>query len=425
MSGVDQNIDLYRIPSKIVYFLAVVLVTLGITLSSSDVFLILSLGGNIKPGQFLLFIPIALFALSVFVRDEILLPNTFLIFVFVFLYDFVFAFFSPYILKSVVYSGWFFFDLMLVFFFVNLSDVNKAKLHRIISDSYVLIAAFGLAQFILGILGIDILVAQWWLGVVPRINGLSYEPSYFSTFLLLGWGYYFWLNITNTPSVGFFGQKWSLFVITLAIVLSSSRMSIGIMLSFSLLTMFLSFFNKKITIPKYYWIGFFLIIVFVIYLVVSYPVLLAGLGIAEGSAHSADDRIFQQNGMIIVFLDNMWSGVGYGALSAYFAMNMGLSPAELSFESLKNFEGGNVLVQIYAAWGLLFGSLFLLSLFYHLLTASANQYARAVSIGLVLCFTALLLNQNVFRVYFWIALSLLMCLQGNCLKKIRLRRVRR
>lgn len=54
--------------------------------------------------------------------------------------------------------------------------------------SFVCLAVFGIAQFALGVLGINVLVTQWWLPHLPRVNAISYEPSYYATYLIIGWG---------------------------------------------------------------------------------------------------------------------------------------------------------------------------------------------------------------------------------------------
>ena len=65
---------------------------------------------------------------------------------------------------------------------------NLQILLKLYLASYAFVAAFGIVQFISPILGGPaLLVEQWWLpGRVPRVNGFSYEPSYFATYLIMG-----------------------------------------------------------------------------------------------------------------------------------------------------------------------------------------------------------------------------------------------
>ncbi len=62
-------------------------------------------------------------------------------------------------------------------------------LMRFYLNSYLFVAAFGLFQFVTPALHLgEYLVQQWVIhGVLPRINGFSYEPSFFATYLLMGW----------------------------------------------------------------------------------------------------------------------------------------------------------------------------------------------------------------------------------------------
>lgn len=61
------------------------------------------------------------------------------------------------------------------------------QLMRVYMLSYVFVAAFGMLQFLSVVAhGPAILVQQWIShGRIARINGFSYEPSYFATYMLM------------------------------------------------------------------------------------------------------------------------------------------------------------------------------------------------------------------------------------------------
>ena len=98
---------------------------------------------------------------------------------------------------SIGYSVWFLICVAVVFAAVQyyVHDRKQAlQISRIYINVYIAVAAFGLLQFALGILGIELLIRQWWIaGRLPRLNGFSYEPSYYATYLITGWGMLAWL----------------------------------------------------------------------------------------------------------------------------------------------------------------------------------------------------------------------------------------
>jgi hypothetical protein len=71
------------------------------------------------------------------------------------------------------------------------------------------------------------LVKQWWIpGELPRVNGFSYEPSYFATYLLIGFVFTGSLRrnrSTLLPSGRLLAIYW---LTAIGIILSSSRMGI-------------------------------------------------------------------------------------------------------------------------------------------------------------------------------------------------------
>ena len=97
---------------------------------------------------------------------------------------------TPFLMRSVGYAAWLFLDVGFVFAAVQIinSPAKMTCVLRWYALSFGAIAAFGLLQFFLPFAGIaPPLVKQWWIpGVLARVNGLSYEPSYFAGYMVAG-----------------------------------------------------------------------------------------------------------------------------------------------------------------------------------------------------------------------------------------------
>ena len=95
--------------------------------------------------------------------------------------------------------------------------------------SFAIIAIFGIVQFMLPLFGYPgLLVEQWWIpDRLARVNGFSYEPSYFATYLLIG--AVFIRSLTHKHSSLLPARTLStIYWLSIgAIVVSSSRMGIA------------------------------------------------------------------------------------------------------------------------------------------------------------------------------------------------------
>src|SRR5262249_35049515 len=107
---------------------------------------------------------------------------------------------------SAAYALWLVYMSVLVFATVQIfTAAHMPSLMRWYLFSFAAISAFGLFQFFASFIGIQPpLIAQWWpatgaagvtdapdtalmSAIVPRINGLSSEPSVFATYIAIGW----------------------------------------------------------------------------------------------------------------------------------------------------------------------------------------------------------------------------------------------
>ncbi|WP_141089886.1 hypothetical protein, partial [Campylobacter concisus] len=144
-----------------------------------------------------------------------------------FLFIMVFVPNTTFIVRSIGYALWLFFSILLILLMVNMlkNIVLFYKIFNLFVLSFFIISCFGIMQFIAGLIGIDLLVSQWWeYGRLPRVNGFSYEPSYYATYMIIGWSILLYIYYH-----GFILQKkykLYFYIITISIFISSSRMGI-------------------------------------------------------------------------------------------------------------------------------------------------------------------------------------------------------
>ena len=85
---------------------------------------------------------------------------------------------TTFVMRNVGYAFWLFLSIGIIVIFsiiLNRKFVFLQALHLYII-SFVLIATFGVLQFFLGLFGLDVLIAQWWIpNVLPRINSFNYR----------------------------------------------------------------------------------------------------------------------------------------------------------------------------------------------------------------------------------------------------------
>lgn len=416
-----------KLYEKKINLLNVILFLILIT-SSFDIFLNIRVGGfSIRFFYFLEFILFLIF-IHKFMTNEIrtikLVGYQFLI-----IWFFILLIFVPnttILLRSIGYVVWLFLLILLVGLLSTLISTKKQfyKIFEYYIISFYYIALFGLFQFVLGLLGIDILVVQRWFPHLIRINGFSYEPSYYASYLIIGWSLLFYLINNNKK----YKQRYRkiFFLITLSIVLSSSRMGILTMFLISFLYYFINFFKKflfKFSINKSYIkyiIILFLILILILFIIIkdwdTIKFLFAGLGIGGESSHSSKPRITSMIETFQIFLNSPIIGYSLGGLASAIAKLNGVYIS--SQLEAKHYEGMSIFIQVLAASGLI-GFIFFLSYLSYLLY-KACIVSKKVKLILYdysiiiksLCFSLfwelfiLSFNQNIIRNYLWIAIAM-------------------
>ncbi|MBV8070750.1 MAG: hypothetical protein JO270_12645, partial [Acidobacteriaceae bacterium] len=170
--------------------LALTLSILILLTSSFDTFLVLTVGGNYRFCQIAMPV-LALLGLIQAARARAIPVLGAVPLCIWFVFQLLFIPTTGFWPKSVGYCLWLLLNYSLIFAFVQLFSDEIEALRVILrwyAYSFGLLAVFGIVQFFLPLLGgPGLLVQQWWIpGVLARVNGFSYEPSYFATYLLIG-----------------------------------------------------------------------------------------------------------------------------------------------------------------------------------------------------------------------------------------------
>jgi O-Antigen ligase len=406
--------------------------------SSFDIFLNLNLGPNVRIAQ--------LFALFLFTGAllthrlgkamELPLGGTFLIAWLAVQLAFVPV--AEFWQKSLAYCIWLALNIALAFAMVNLFAGNLARMQTLLKLyllSFVFVACFGIVQFIVPVAGgPSLLVEQWWIyGRVPRVNGFSFEPSYFATYLIMG---LVCLGSLRRSKVSEFRTKtWTLayLLLILAMILCSSRMGILFVLLELVITPLRKLWNLirhpglvlriRISGWKVITAG---VVLWVIYIAISgagcwfrdnretAELLVKGTGLLGTASHSVDER---QDRLAVTFqaiADHPWMGRSLGGITESLAGYSGLTPQ--NFEEAKVYEGQSVFAEVIAASGLLGSIPFFCFLVITIVApwrlariASARDAAwlRALVQALVFEWAILQFNQNILRLYLWVHFAIL------------------
>ncbi|MFL6464443.1 MAG: hypothetical protein ACJ73N_08575 [Bryobacteraceae bacterium] len=405
--------------------------------SSFDLFLIIKAGGNFRLCQ--LVVPILLILALIRVARGTEVPTLGASSLCVWLaVQVLFIPASNFWPKSFGYCLWLLLNLAMMFSFVQLFGNNSrtlATILRLYILSFGVIAVFGMVQFASPILGFGApLVTQWWVqDRLPRVNGFSYEPSYFATYLLVGFVFVGSLRRGKSSLL----PPRALLVIycltAIGIIISSSRMGIVFVFLDVLLSQIrpwlwlcrdlahgrIAWTTVRALLPSSLFIGLVVFIgVWSVRLLDSSPAValmfLNGTGISDAAAHSVVQREDALNDTLIVFRQHPLIGESLGGVSSGIAALHGETIK--SFEASKNFEGMNVFAEALAASGIIGIIPFLCFLFATIhrplkLAANATPFyatlLRALLRSLVFGWAILQFNQNMLRPYLWVHIALL------------------
>lgn len=394
-------------------------IAIVILTASFDIFLTFDIGGfTFRIAQIFLMLLVALFACRVVKSMKIKVPSGGVaLFVWVVLQG-VFINNSPNFSNAIGYFFWLLLDVCIIFVFIHyFTTPDKVQwLLRIYVDSFCLLSIVGLVQLLLGFWKVDFYVAQWWKPYLPRLNGFSYEPSYYATYLICGWVLVMYL--LEKGSVIFTKNELRVRagLITVALFMSTSRMGWLVMVLYIAirLLMHVSYLfrgkvsrNGLIKILLYSVLGLLgVAIVVLMFSKMDFSFLLSGLGIGGTSAHSSETRINDMLRAFEIFKDSPWVGYSLGGVDPAIAEKFNLV--------FRNGLAQCVWVEILAASGII-GAVFFLTwiyktvrcLFVHRNETIYSSEAMGLIWALFMECVILAFNQNILRIYFWVIIAII------------------
>jgi len=407
ISYVKKNINLLQI-----------CIALSMFTSSFDIFLNINiLEYNFRFTQFIILPVLLCYTLNCLYRHKFNVSIGGLFLILWFVIQSLFIFRSPDITNAIQYSLYLLFDILLVFsvaFFCN-NQYSFMWLLRTYMNSFAFVAMFGLIQFMLYPFDINLLVTQHWTNSLARINGFSYEPSYFSTYMLMGFVLFAYLfEKKENDIIKHFNVKF--IIIILAMILSTSRMGWLMMLFWITLRIAISFksiYNginkKKFICTVFLGLLFLFFLICVIAFLSENTFLLNGLGLKGMASHSVDQRLNGLFTCLDIFLDNPLAGYSLG----------GVDPIIYKYRNEVYFSGENgsamsIIGEILISGGII-GLIpfftYVVKLIFPKTIDNISDKKLNVLYALIWSFifemAILCMNQNILRPYVWIQIAVL------------------
>ncbi|MFL6353278.1 MAG: hypothetical protein ACJ74Z_15720 [Bryobacteraceae bacterium] len=416
---------------------ALVLATLIILTSSFDIFLVFEVGGTFRFGQFLAPLLTIFATIRVVCAGYRSALGTLPLFIWL-LVQLVFFPVTDFWPKSLGYCFWLLLDLSLLFSFVQLFSDNRDALTSLLRwylYSFGFIAAFGIIQFLLPLGGLPTpLVVEWFVrDSIPRVNGFSYEPSYYASYLLIGFVLVAALRRSQIRPLSPRAMGAIYWAAAIAIVLSSSRMGVAFLLldviSYPVNKVILGFkypgrilfipIRLKAVLP----VAIFLCVIgtgiFAAQRIIGQnpeivPILASGTGAYGTAAHSVLAREDSFANTLTVFAQHPFLGRSIGGVSSAIAELHGYTVT--SFKDSKPFEGMSVFAEALAGSGLIgvipFIVFLILTIYKPLKLAGSSSpfysaWLRALVRALIFEWAVLQFNQNILRPYLWIHIAIL------------------
>jgi len=305
------------------------------------------------------------------------------------------------------------------------------SLMKIYLSSYVFVGLFGIFQQITPALHLGTYFVQMWIipKKFPRINGFSYEPSYFVTYIVMGWIMILDLRASNARIT--LTKKWKWYAVALGSVmfLSTSRTAWLIMVVEGIARVGpkalrgarrelvkLRAGYLRIPLPRFAVLALIGIIFGVgalaavaISSIVDPEIFLVGTGINNTASHSVDDRSNRSVDTFNIFLAHPFIGQSLTGVGGRVAELHG--ERFNSVEDLRKTWGFPVILEVLAASGILGVIPFLY--FFGVITVGnfslikqnwpqeQAKWLRALVRALIFECLILLGNQNLQREYLW------------------------
>ena len=393
-----------------------ILVILSIYSTSFDIFLVVNiLGFNFRFTQ-MIFIPVILnFTIQTFYKKKLSEPYAINYLLVWFVIQAIFSLRSPSRENAIGYNLWLLFDILVVFaihFHLNVSYTTKSLL-KIYINSFEFMAIIGLIQFFLYPLGINFYLMQFWGAKLARINGFSYEPSYYSTYLIIGYIICsYLLYCKNEEIFNYKKLKRKHFIITMALILSTSRMGWIMVALWNIIKFFIEL--KKIihrcTIKKKH-LTFLCMLILIVYLffiaykklISNFSFLLGGLGLLGASDHSSSARLGGLSLSFRILKDSPFIGYGLGGVDPITAQYL-----NINYSTLINGLSTSIVGDLLVASGSI-AVILIIIYFFKLINVNKNEtdIKKALATALFFELIILVFNQNILRPYLWMHIAIM------------------
>lgn len=323
---------------------------------------------------------------------------------------------TPLLIRSVAYAAWL--ALNVAFVFAVVQTVNTPSKLRFVLRWYALsfgiVGAFGLLQFFLPFVGIEPpLVRQWWIpDVLARINGFSYEPSYFAGYLAGGW--IFILSLAKSRSEFLLSRKsilWLSALTSAALFFCGSRLGWGIMGIWLLC----NFRNRKMLYALA--ASTLIVAMLAVWSMGEYQIfasdlefLIRGTGLLGTSDYSLSSRYQVAADTLQVFLDSPIIGVSLGGVVPAIAKNYGHRYVDQS-DASTDWASQCTTLEVLAATGVLGFPLYFAYIFGLLKTsfrlAKKSPLMRAMAWSFFAIMAVMQFHANILQGPVWIHIALL------------------
>jgi hypothetical protein len=311
-------------------------------------------------------------------------------------------------------------------------------LMKIYMLSFVFVGAFGLLQSFLPMIGGPPILSRSWIvhGRFARINGFSYEPSYFATYMVMGWIMLVDLRLTGARIARGRFWKWATIVLFFSLLLCTSKAGWLMMLLEGLARLIpilvrgrrnataqLRQGQLRVPVPSTQKILTIAAATLFAFAALSFlfskvnPLLfLSGTGLGGTAAHSYNDRTGRTGETLQVFLDHPWIGPSMGGVPELIATQHGVLVTDV--DTMRLYWGGPVPLDVLAGSGIIFFTAF--AIFVYINTFGALRRARqhwddergkwlhALGRSMIFEWIILFGDQNLVRVYLWYHFAIIM-----------------
>jgi hypothetical protein len=317
--------------------------------------------------------------------------------------------------RSLLYAGWLVFSVLMVLGITAVIDTRSKfqTLLRWYLYSFEFSALFGLSQFVMAYLGMTpYLVEQWWGDGLPRVNGFTYEPSYYATYMITGWVMVDYLRYrkVDMPQLNL-----AFVLMTAAMLVCTSRAGYAVMILWLGLRTFWYLREGAMT-----WRKPALVAVIGLSVVMAtgwvgghldqFAYYAGGLGVAEETgSYSVDERQNLTVETLAIFVNHPVIGVSLGGIAPAISEQNGIALTDNA--DAKTSEGLCTTAEVLAASGIvgfIFYVLYMAKLC-RTMFEPRNEAAvgKALGWGFIFLLVMLQFDQNILRGYLWLHIAIM------------------